>query len=365
MKRTFFNLLCTLGLAATVALPGCMKYGPQQREQIETSEGRGIFVVNEGNYASATASLSYYDIDKRSVENAVFSRTNGFRLGDVAQSMVIRNGRGYLVVNNSNVLFVIDTETFEMVGKVTGLVSPRYIHFVNDEKAYISDLYAGAISVLDPQTLRIVKRIPVEVMGKTQPSTEQMVQYGKFVFTNCWSYDNRILVIDTESDRVVDVIEVGKQPTSIAIDCNDKIWTITDGGYEGSPYGYEAPALYRIDAQTRQIEKVFRFALGDHGSEVCMNGDGTKLFFLNKHVWAMDVRADELPAEPFIFNPTSHNWYGLAVDPLTSEVYLADAIDYNQPGVVYRYSPAGELIDDFAVGIIPGAFCFKEGGHGN
>ena len=337
-----------------------MEYGPYDTEKIVTGGSRGLFVINEGNFTASTASLSYYDIDNRKVENGIFHRVNGFRLGDVAQSMVIRDGLGYVVVNNSNVVFVIDTDTFERVGKITGLISPRYIHFLSDDKAYITDLYSPAISVFDPQTLRVVKRIPVDVMGKTQPSTEQMVQYENFVFTNCWSYDNKILVIDTDIDQVVDVIEVGIQPTSLAIDKNDKIWTITDGGYSGSPYGHEAPALYRIDARTRVIEKIFRFDFGDRGSEVCLNGDGSKLYFLNKHVWEMDVEAEEFPSEPFIFNPTNHNWYGLTVDPVTSEIYMADAIDYVQPGVIYRYSPAGELIDNFTVGIIPGAFCFKE-----
>ncbi len=49
-------------------------------------------------------------------------------------------------------------------------------------------------------------------------------------------------------------------------------------------------------------------------------------------------------------------FYGLTVNPVNSEVYVADAIDYVQPGVILRYSPEGELLDEFKVGIIPGHF---------
>jgi len=37
-------------------------------------------------------------------------------------------------------------------------------------------------------------------------------------------------------------------------------------------------------------------------------------------------------------------YYGLTVNPFNSEVYVADAIDYVQDGVILRYSPEGELL---------------------
>ena len=360
MKRWYFRLLL-LTLWSLTGAGACMDYGPMEEEDFDTGQtsfAEGLFIVNEGNFMYGNASLSYYDTKTRQVENAVFTRANGISLGDVAQSMTIRDGIGWIVVNNSGVIFAIDINTFKVIGQITGFTSPRYIHFLSDTKAYVTQLWDNRICIVNPQTCEITGYIPTPLPAGSE-STEQMVQYGQYVFTNCWSYDDKILVIDTETDTAEGYIQVGKQPTSLVIDRNDKLWTITDGGYEGSPYGQEAPALYRIDAATRRVEQVFPFEMGDRGSEICMNGTRDTLYFINKHIWRMAATSDKLPDKPFLENPTTNHWYGLTVNPYNSDVYLADAIDYTQPGRIYRYNAQGELLDQFEVGIIPGAFCFK------
>lgn len=346
-----------LPLVIVCTLVGCMKWEAGDEESFSSS-AVGLFITNEGNFQYGNASLSFYDPTTKRVDNEVFYRANAMKLGDVAQSMTLHNGVGWIVVNNSHVIFAIDPQTFKEVGRITNLTSPRYIHFVSDDKAYVTQLWDNRIFIVNPKKYEVTGYIDIPDMAMESGSTEQMVQLGRYVYVNCWSYQNRILKIDTTIDKVVDELEVGIQPTSLAIDCYGKLWTITDGGYPDSPYGYEAPSLYRIDTETFTIEQQFRFAKGDAPSEVQLNGRGDKLYWINNDVWAMDVTADRIPVRPFL-EYAETIYYGLTIDPRSDEVYVADAIDYVQAGKIYRFSAEGELLDEFYVGVVPGAFCWK------
>lgn len=326
-------------------------------EEFRVSES-GLFITNEGNFQYGNASLSYYDPEARHVENEVFHRANAMHLGDVAQSMTIYDNKGWVVVNNSHVIFAIDLTSFKEVGRITNLTSPRYIHFISPEKAYVTQLWDNRIFIINPRRFEITGHIECPNMTMESGSTEQMVQQGRYLYVNCWSYQNRILKIDTESDRVVDELEVGVQPTSLALDKHSKLWTLTDGGFAGSPYGYEAPTLCRIDLDRFEVERTFLFSVGDDPSEIVINAAGDTLYWINDDIWEMDVTADELPTHPFLFSRNT-KYYGLTVSPTNGDIYVADAIDYQQQGIIYRYSKGGELLDQFYVGIIPGAFCWR------
>lgn len=345
-------------VVASLFLSSCMKWDYSDAVEEFNASGSGLFITNEGNFQYGNATLSYYDPATKTVQNEVFFRANGMKLGDVAQSMCIHDNKGWVVVNNSHVIFAIDLNTFKEVGRIENLTSPRYIHFLSDEKAYVTQLWDNRIFIINPKKYEITGYIQVPDMTMESGSTEQMVQYGKYVYCNCWSYQNRIIKIDTETDQVVDELKVGIQPTSLVMDCNNKMWTVTDGGYEGSPYGYEAPSLYRIDAETFSVEKQFRFRKGDSPSEMQLNGTRDTLYWIDRDVWRMPVAGEQLPVRPFLeYRETKY--YGLTVDPANGDVYVADAVDYQQQGVVYRYTAKGEPVDEFHVGVAPGAFCWK------
>lgn len=362
--------LCNILLCAfAMSLASCMRWEYGDMERFNILDG-GVFITNEGNFTYGGASLSFYNPESKHIENELFYRANAMKLGDVAQSMVVRNGIGWVVVNNSHVVFAIDTETFREVGRITDLPSPRYMLFVSDEKAYISQIDSDRLIVVNPQTFEITGEIvcPMTTEYRTG-STEQMVIVGDYLYVACWSYQKRILKIDTRIDKVVDYKDIGLQPKSIVADENGKLWVVSDGGYEGNAIGYEPAKLYRINPENLEVERVFELGLNGSGdatrsaSRLKINDKGDMLYWIDGGVWRMAIDAAELPAEPFIKpieGATLSLYYALGVAPDTEEVYVGDALDYQQRSIIYRYSNDGELLDSFTTGVIAGDFCWKK-----
>ena len=362
--------LCNILLCAFMLLPAsCMRWEYGDMERFNILDG-GVFITNEGNFTYGGASLSFYNPESKHLENELFYRANAMKLGDVAQSMVVRNGIGWVVVNNSHVVFAIDTETFREVGRITDLPSPRYILFASDEKAYISQIDSDRIIVVNPKTFEITGEIicPMTTEYRTG-STEQMVLLGDYLYVVCWSYQKRILKIDTRTDKVVDYKDIGLQPKSIVADKNGKLWVVSDGGYKGNAIGYEPAKLYRINPENLEVEQLFTLGLNSSGdatrtaSRLKINDKGDMLYWIDGGVWRMAIDAAELPAEPFIKpieGATLSLYYALGVAPDTEEVYVGDALDYQQRSIIYRYSSEGELLDSFTAGVIAGDFCWKK-----
>lgn len=347
-----------IALLLCAALSGCMKWDYGQVEDL-TASSRGLFIVCEGNFQYGNATLSYYDPGNNSVQNEVFYRANGMKLGDVAQSMTMYGGRGWIVVNNSHVVFAIDPGTFRETGRIENLPSPRHIHFVDDTKAYVTQLWDNRIAIIDPRDYSVTGYIEVPGMEALSGSTEQMVQLGDYVYCNCWSYQRSIIKIDTRTDRVIATLDVGTQPRSIALDCHGKLWVLTDGGYAGNPAGHERPALVCVNTEYFEVERRLRFDIDDTPQALTTNATADTIYWINRHVWRMAADAAQLPDTPFLPEPANGRYYSLTVSPYDSDVYVADAIDYQQAARIYHIGPDGTALGSFDTGITPGAFCWK------
>ena len=347
--------ITSLFVLMLLVFEGCMKDNQWVlNQQAKLSLSKGVFIINEGNFMYGNSSLSFYNPATRKVQNDLFYAVNNLPLGDVAQSMIIYQNLGYIVINNSGKIYVVDSSNGKYVGKITGLTSPRYIHIINDKKAYVSDLYAGRITIVNPLTYQITGFI--RTFGHA--STEQMVQLNNMLFVTCWSFDNTILVIDTNTDAIIDSIKTGKQPGGLVLDKFNKIWTLCDGGWSKAGTSVRAPILQCINPLTRTIDLSFSFTSDAAPSRLVINGTGDSLLFINNGVWKFGVTEPKPVKQPFL-KTGNHLWYGLGADPSSTDIYLGDAIDYQQRGVIYRYSAEGAVVDSFKAGIIPGSFCFK------
>lgn len=322
----------------------------------------GLFVVNEGGFGSSNGSLSFYDTEKSTIENDIFRKANGFGPGDVVQSMTIseHNPNAWLVVNNSQVIFAIDPETYKEKGRIAGdLVSPRQIKFISPEKAYVTQFYTNTIAVVNPATYSITKQITYPVAEGATPSTGEMVDVDGFMYVCCPNYNSAVLKINTSSDEVVDVIYPGIQPSFIVADMNRDLWILCNGGYQGSPYGYEAPKLVKVSTADFKVKAEYEMTLGDYVSVLAIDGQGENLFWINSDVYTMDINAKTLPVNPIIRNNGAF-FYGLTIDNANGDIYVTDAVDFTQPGRLIRYGhQGGEPLSTVTTGICPHAFCWK------
>ncbi|HEY9115136.1 MAG TPA: DUF5074 domain-containing protein [Bacteroidales bacterium] len=349
MKKTFI-----LSLALSLLFVSCKKDNPEPQPVFSLENG--VFILNQGNFTAGNASLSYYQYDGDTLFNDLFFDVNGVPLGDVAQSITLNTSTAYIVVNNSGLIYVVDSKTVEYKATISGLTSPRYMTMVSASKAYVSDLYSNAISIIDLNTNVISGQIEV---GR---STEEMAMVGPDVFVANWSgygqtlRNDKILVINSLNDQIVDSIAVGLEPNSMVVDKNGYLWVLCSGGYLNE----EIPTLWKIYPPTREVIKTYTFSdLNTSPDNLEKNGAGDSLFFLNRGVYRMSFSDNELPGQAFIEEGNDKFFLYLGIDPNNGNVYASDALDYAQNGFVYRYGASGNLLEQLKVGIIPGPFAFN------
>lgn len=338
-----------------VLLFGCKKeeFGPRclncDETPISNTASTDVLIINEGTFGWTNASITLYNKSNNNVNQNVFQNANnGTNLGDVAQSFLQINDKGYIVVNNSGKIEVVNMSNFKSVATITGFNSPRYMLKINNSKAYVTDLYANSIQIVNFNSNTITGNISV------QGWTEQLVLHNDTAYVCDMTNDN-ILIINTLTDVLIDSIKVGISPNSLTLDKNNQLWVLCSGGFN-----VENPRLIQINPANRNITKTLIFPnINQSPGSLTTNGARDQLYFINSSIYNMSINDGNLPTSPLI-NNSGNIFYGLGVDPDNNDIYVADAIDYVQNGMVFRYSSTGNLIHQFTAGVIPNNFWFIE-----
>ncbi|HKC67714.1 MAG TPA: DUF5074 domain-containing protein [Bacteroidia bacterium] len=338
-----------LFIAISIAAISCRKDTPPVEPQGTIGSGKRLIICDEGGFGNNNAGISLYDpTSNATVINAYAQANSNQNLGDVLQSVTLFNEKYYLVVNNSGKVVVCD-KNFVRLTTISGFISPRYMQVVRDNKAYVSNLklpnnpnQKNFIQVLDITQNSIKDSIRIDGW------TEQMVQaYDKVYVTN--QNKKYVYVIDAATDKL-DSIYVGATNACIVKDVNEKIWVSCNANASNNI----SAKLVRINPVADTIEATIYLQTTQNSiSHLCINGNGTTLYYLMNDVYKMDINATVCPVAGIITQGT-RTFYGLCIDPADETIYISDAVDYNSNGKLYKYQSNANYIGTYQIGLIPG-----------
>lgn len=323
------------------------------------NHGEKIWVANEGSLGNGNASLSIIFPGKDSIYNQVFASKNNQVLGDVLQSMALVGNRMFLAVNNSDVIKVIDKNSFQLLGEVP-VTKPRYLLPVDSAKMYVSSLFYPEINIINPQSLTVTGSIPTDF-----PNTEGLLDFGGSVYACNWDTTcNYIYEINPQNDQIAHRIPIsGYAPQQVLADKEGKLWVIAGNVEKG-----KSATITRLDPATRNIIASFHFPQAADILKPCWNAGKDTLYFLGvdysggagyNGVFRMSINAQTAPVLPLIQAKPLQYFWALGIDSSSGKIYVGDPKGFIQKGSILVYNSKGTLLKTYTTGLGPGFFLFE------
>ena len=311
-----FSKFLTVPVLALLALAACS----HDKEVIvaPADATNNVFVLNEGPFSngSGIGTISLYNKTTKTVTLDLFQGVNSRRLGNIVQSMAVRDQRGYVVVNGSNKVEVVSLPDFKSVGVIAGLTSPRYFLPISASRAYVTQwgTYNSAfapirvgIKIVDLNTNTVVDSIA------TGSLPERLTMAGGKVFVANYG-SNTVTVIDPATGRVTSTVTVGDAPNSFALDKNNRLWVLCGGlvvynsAYTAIDYTLTTPGrLVGLDPANPTVGATARtFATNRYSpTDLHLNPTGEQLYFraIDAYIFLSGFAASASPIPPCPSSP--------------------------------------------------------------
>jgi DNA-binding beta-propeller fold protein YncE len=378
MKTSKIALYLPVALFMVLLAASCRKAPQVIPEQVETiftpdpSSGiKGLYLLNEGNMNMNKASLDFVNFRTGVYERNIYNEANPSvtkGLGDVGNDIGIYGSKMYVVVNISNKVEVLDVKTAKKIAQID-ITNCRYVTF-HKNKAYVSAYLGkvgdpkapnGIVAEIDTTSLQIERKVTV---GR-QP--EEMAIVGeKLYIANSGGYsppdyERTVSVIDLASFTELKRIDVAINLDRLKADKYGDIYVTSRGDY------YTIPSkLFVIDTQTDAIKKTFDIA----ASNLWIDEDTAYIYSTE---WSypqqkntisytmLNVKDETILSSKFITDGTDKKIvvpYGIAVNPLTKDVFVTDAGNYVASGTLYCFDKNGVMKWKVQAGDIPAHMAF-------
>ncbi|MAM20081.1 MAG: DUF5074 domain-containing protein [Christiangramia sp.] len=352
MKKKFL-FFATLSLL----LFSCSEDDSPITPEPEAAFASGIFVLNEGNFGSSNATVSFIDADGN-VERSVFSAVNGTDLGDTAQSIAFYEDLAFIILNVSNKIEVVDRYTFEQVASIgTDLQNPRYAAIANG-KLYVTNWGDGMdseddfVAVFDLADFALAEKIAVA------EGPENILAINDKLYVahqGGFSFNNLLSIIDSEDNTVKKTLEVGDVPNSMVV-ANGDLYVLS-GGKPSYASEETASSIAEISLDSDEVSDSWNFELSaGHAGNLSVVG-GNLLYTINSDVFEWSG-SGALPGSSSFSLTEPASIYGF--DVTDDAIFVSSpTADFTGDGTVYKYDLSGQLLDAYSVEINPNGVYFN------
>ena len=350
MKK-FFRL--AVGLLLSVALFSCSKDDDESEKNGQSVDALtyeyDALIINQGNYSESNGSVSLWKNNQ--VVNQVYENANGGeKLASIIESAVDCGTSWALLCNNADKIEWIDKATFQSVGVLTGVATPRY-GVVKDGYLYVTSVtdWYGSDGKVYKINL-ISKKIEVTIPVKGQP--EGIIEdNGSLYVATAWAYnsttysnDSTGVAIVSESDNTVtycgDATAAGAVSRHIAKAANGNIYLSVSSYYEGNKGLYQLSDNDGVKTLTNHIALE---GLNYAGHIYIV--DNTVYYLTTDNQYGGAGAADEnnsvvaynLENTTSTKVATGNGFYGFGVNPKTLEIYTANSEGFVTNSIFYLY----------------------------
>ncbi|MBO5703356.1 MAG: hypothetical protein J6R91_02110 [Bacteroidaceae bacterium] len=328
----------------------------------ETPVATSIVVVNQGSYYDGIdGSLSLIDVVSGTVQNNVFAAANNqVSLGATPQAATQADGKIYVPVFESNVVWVMDAKTLKAEHML--MVNAPQSVSVEAGKIFVCG-NDGYVNVYDVDTYESLKRIEVG------PNPCNLVVVGDALYVsisdgyNYPTYENgfRLATINTKTLEKANDIDVEINPGQIAVSQQGDLYVVCRGDYATI-----SSKVLKVDPKQGQYTYVCE------GSYITVSND--KLLVINSVTdWttyenittyhAYNTETNELTDENLLKSEVLPAMPNAIQTDSNGDIFIpsnASAYDYTSPGYVYHYTSAGEYIATYSVGVAPCGVVFVD-----
>lgn len=341
-----------------------------------SSPVRGFYLLNEGNMGSNKCTLDFYDYHTGLYARNFYSERNPSvikELGDVGNDIQIYGSKLYVVVNCSHKVEVLDAHTGIRLGQVD-IPNCRYVRF-HRGKAYVSAYVGpvlidpnaprGAVFEVDTTSLAITRKVTVGYQPEEMEVIDDYMYVANSGGYRAPDYDNTVSVIQMIDFKQVEQIPVDINLHRVRQDQYKQLWVTSRGDYNSHP-----SRLFVLQKRKGHNQMEVTDTVDVAVSDMAIHGDSLYYFatdwsnYTQKNTISygiINIRTHQVVSDNFITDGTDKDItipYGIAVHPITGEIFVTDAKNYVSSGTLYCFSPDGHRKWSVRTGDIPAHITF-------